>query len=65
MLAREWVAVADQRTGFGWLAAQLWGERVLIAAAVFVGFMMWLAGLHLGWVSFAVLLLVIAGLMMG
>lgn len=63
MLAREWVAVADQRTGFGWLAAQLWGERVLIASAVFVGFMMWLAGLHLGWVSFAVLLLVIAGLM--
>lgn len=63
MLAREWVAVADQRTGFGWLATQLWGERVLIASAVFVGFMMWLAGLHLGWVSFAVLLLVIAGLM--
>ncbi len=63
MLAREWVAVADQRTGFGWLAAQLWGERVLIASAVFVGFMMWLSGLHLGWVSFAVLLLVIAGLM--
>src|SRR5690606_30130960 len=27
------------------------------------GFMMWLAGLHLGWVSFAVLLLIIAGLM--
>ncbi|UDF31020.1 UNVERIFIED_ORG: phosphate regulon sensor histidine kinase PhoR [Roseateles sp. XES5] len=63
MLAREWVAVADQRTGLGWLATQLWGERVLIASAVFVGFMMWLAGLHLGWVSFAVLLLVIAGLM--
>lgn len=63
MLAREWVAVADQRTGLGWLAAQLWGERVLIASAVFVGFMMWLAGLHLGWVFFAVLLLVIAGLL--
>ncbi|TCN46581.1 two-component system phosphate regulon sensor histidine kinase PhoR [Shinella granuli] len=63
MLAREWVAVADQRTGLGWLAAQLWGERVLIASAVFVGFMMWLAGLHLGWVSFAVLLLVVAGLL--
>ena len=63
MLAREWVAVTDQRTGLGWLAAQLWGERVLIASAVFVGFMMWLAGLHLGWVSFAVLLLVIAGLL--
>ena len=63
MLAREWVAVSDQRTGFGWLAAQLWGVRVLIAAAVFVGFMMWLAGLHLGWVSFTVLMLVIAGLL--
>ena len=63
MLAREWVAVADRRTGFGWLTAQLWDERVLIASAVFVGFMMWLAGLHLGWVSFAVLLLIIAGLM--
>ena len=63
MLAREWVAVTDQRTGLGWLAAQLWGERVLIASAIFVGFMMWLAGLHLGWVSFAVLLLVIAGLL--
>lgn len=63
MLAREWVAVTDQRTGLGWLAAQLWGERVLIASAVFVGFMMWLAGLHLGWVSFAVLLLIIAGLL--
>ncbi|WLR92888.1 phosphate regulon sensor histidine kinase PhoR [Shinella zoogloeoides] len=63
MLAREWVAVTDQRTGLGWLTAQLWNERVLIASAVFVGFMMWLAGLHLGWVSFAVLLLVIAGLM--
>ncbi len=63
MLAREWAAVTDQRTGLGWLAAQLWGERVLIASAVFVGFMMWLAGLHLGWVSFAVLLLVIAGLL--
>lgn len=63
MLAREWVAVTDQRTGLGWLTAQLWSERVLIASAVFVGFMMWLAGLHLGWVSFAVLLLVIAGLM--
>ena len=62
MLAREWVVVTDQRTGLGWLATQLWGERVLIASAVFVGFMMWLAGLHLGWVSFAVLLLVIAGL---
>jgi len=63
MLAREWVAVTDQRTGLGWLATQLWGERVLIASAVFVGFMMWLAGLHLGWVSFAVLLLVFAGLL--
>ena len=63
MLAREWVAVSDQRTGFGWLAAQLWGVRVLIASAVFVGFMIWLAGLHLGWVSFTVLLLVIAGLL--
>ncbi|WP_337181263.1 phosphate regulon sensor histidine kinase PhoR [Shinella sp.] len=63
MLAREWVAVTDQRTGLGWLATQLWGERVLIASAVFVGFMMWLAGLHLGWVSFAVLLLVVAGLL--
>ena len=63
MLAREWVAVTDQRTGLGWLATQLWGERVLIASALFVGFMMWLAGLHLGWVSFAVLLLVIAGLL--
>jgi two-component system, OmpR family, phosphate regulon sensor histidine kinase PhoR len=63
MLAREWVAVSDQRTGFGWLAAQLWGVRVLIASAVFVGFMVWLAGLHLGWVSFTVLLLVIAGLL--
>ncbi|MFT4158493.1 phosphate regulon sensor histidine kinase PhoR [Shinella sp.] len=63
MLAREWVVVTDQRTGLGWLATQLWGERVLIASAVFVGFMMWLAGLHLGWVSFAVLLLVIAGLL--
>lgn len=63
MLAREWVAVSDQRTGLGWLAAQLWGVRVLIAAAVFVGFMIWLAGLHLGWVSFTVLLLVIAGLL--
>lgn len=63
MLAREWVAVTDQRTSLGWLTAQLWGERVLIASAVFVGFMMWLAGLHLGWVSFAVLLLIIAGLL--
>ncbi len=63
MLAREWVAVTDQRTVFGWLAAQLWGERVLIASAVFVGFMMWLSGTHLGWASFAVLLLVIAGLL--
>ena len=63
MLAREWVAVTDQRTGLGWLAAQLWGLRVLIASAVFVGFVMWLAGLHLGWVSFAVLLLVVAGLL--
>lgn len=63
MLAREWVAVADRRTGLGWLAAQLWGERVLVASALFVGFMMRLAGLHLGWVSFAVLLLVVAGLM--
>lgn len=63
MLVREWVAVTDQRTGLGWLTAQLWNERVLVASAVFVGFMMWLAGLHLGWVSFAVLLLIIAGLM--
>jgi len=63
MLAREWVAVTDQRTVFGWLAAQLWGERVLIASAFFVGFMMWLSGMHLGWASFAVLLLVIAGLL--
>lgn len=63
MLAREWVAVTDQRTSLGWLAAQLWGVRVLIASAVFVGFMMWLAGLHMGWVSFTVLLLVIAGLL--
>ncbi len=63
MLAREWAAVTDQRTVFGWLAAQLWGERVLIASAVFVGFMMGLSGMHLGWASFAVLLLVIAGLL--
>lgn len=63
MLVREWAAVTDQRTVFGWLAAQLWGERVLIASAVFVGFMMWLSGMHLGWASFAVLLLVIAGLL--
>lgn len=62
MHAREWVAVTDQRTILGWLATQLWGERVLIASAIFVGFVMWLAGLHLGWVSFTVLLLVIAGL---
>lgn len=62
MLAREWVAVTDQRTILGWLATQLWGERVLIASAIFVGFVMWLAGLHPGWVSFTVLLLVIAGL---
>ena len=63
MLAREWVAVTDQRTILGWLGTQLWGVRVLIASAVFVGFMMWLAGLHLGWVSFTVLLLVIASLL--
>lgn len=63
MLAREWVAVTDQRTILGWLAAQLWGERVLIASAFFVGFVMWLAGMHLGWVSFAILLLVFAGLL--
>lgn len=62
MLAREWVAVAEQQTILGWLKSQLWGERVLIASAIFVGFVMWLAGLHLGWVSFTVLLLVIAGL---
>jgi two-component system phosphate regulon sensor histidine kinase PhoR len=62
MLAREFVAVTDQRTGLGWLTAQLWGERVLVASAVFVGFVMWLAGLHVGWVVFAVLLLVFAGL---
>jgi two-component system phosphate regulon sensor histidine kinase PhoR len=43
--------------------AQLWSERVLVAAAAFVGFVMWAAGIPAGWVAFAVLLLVIAGLM--
>lgn len=54
--------MAEQRRTARWLALQLWSERVLVAAAVFVGFVMWAGGFQIGWVSFAVLLLVLAGL---
>jgi len=63
MIARSWVGVTDERRPVGWVMAQLWGERVLVAAAAFVGFVMWAAGIPAGWVAFAVLLLVIAGLL--
>uniref|UniRef100_UPI00311F6ACE histidine kinase dimerization/phospho-acceptor domain-containing protein n=1 Tax=Thauera sp. SDU_THAU2 TaxID=3136633 RepID=UPI00311F6ACE len=63
MFAREWTAVTDERRPVGWVLTQLWGERVLVAAAVFVGFLMWAAGVPVGWVFFGVLLLIFAGLM--
>ena len=61
MVARSWTALTDERRPVGWFMGQLWGERVLVASAAFVGFVMWAAGVHAGWVAFAVLLLVIAG----
>ncbi|MFC3071543.1 phosphate regulon sensor histidine kinase PhoR [Shinella pollutisoli] len=63
MVARSWAAVTDERRPVGWVMTQLWGERVLVAAAAFVGFVMWAAGIPAGWVAFAILLLVIAGLL--
>jgi two-component system phosphate regulon sensor histidine kinase PhoR len=62
MTVREWAEVAEQQTAMRWLGTQLWAERVLVAAAFFVGFVMWAAGMHAGWSAFAVLLLVLAGL---
>ncbi|WP_203425526.1 phosphate regulon sensor histidine kinase PhoR [Sinorhizobium sp. BG8] len=61
-MAREGIAVEGRGRPWDWILAQLWAERVLISAAVFVGFMMWAGGFHLGWTFFAVALLVLAGL---
>nr|WP_254691800.1 ATP-binding protein [Shinella daejeonensis] len=62
MVMRSMAAVAEGRGPIGWIVGQLWGERVLVASAAFVGFVMWAAGVHIGWVAFAMLLLVAAGL---
>ncbi len=62
MVARSVETVMEGQGPVGWIVRQLWGERVLVASAAFVGFVMWAAGIHAGWVGFAVLLLVAAGL---
>ena len=62
MAIREENGLEERETAAQWFASQLWRERVLVSAAAFVGFVMWAGGFDIGWVFFAVLLLVLAGL---
>ena len=62
MAIRQGHGVGERETIVRRVAALLWRERVLVSAAVFVGFVMWAGGFHAGWVSFAVVLIVFAGL---
>ena len=62
MAIREENGLEERETAVQWFASQLWRERVLVSAAAFVGFVMWAGGFDIGWVFFAVLLLVLAGL---
>ena len=62
MAIREENGLEERETAVQWFASQLWRERVLVSAAAFVGFVMWAGGFDIGWVLFAVLLLVLAGL---
>ncbi|MDX3926540.1 MAG: phosphate regulon sensor histidine kinase PhoR [Shinella sp.] len=62
MLVRVREALEERKTGWRWLIGQVWAERVLVSAAVFVGFIMWAGGFDIGWAFFTFLLLVLAGL---
>ncbi|PTM97579.1 phosphate regulon sensor histidine kinase PhoR [Mycoplana dimorpha] len=58
---RKGTFVEERGSVLRWLLAQLWDDRVLLAAVTFTAFLMWLGGLPAGWVAFAAALLVLAG----
>ncbi|WP_408015666.1 phosphate regulon sensor histidine kinase PhoR [Rhizobium alarense] len=59
---KEEFTVLERETRLGWFLLQVWRERVLASAAVFVGFVMWAGGFDLAWVLFSIALIVLAGL---
>lgn len=61
MKVTKGVLVEARGSTIRWLLAQLWDERVLLAAVVFTAFLMWMGGVPAGWVVFAAVLLVLAG----
>lgn len=61
MKMRKGTFVEERGSVLRWLLAQLWDDRVLLAAVTFTAFLMWLGGLPAGWVAFAAALLVLAG----
>lgn len=61
MKVRKGVLVEERGSIVRWLLAQLWDERVLMAAVAFTAFLMWMGGIPAGWVAFAAVLLVLAG----
>lgn len=61
MRVRKGVLVEERGSTVRWLLAQLWDERVLLAAVVFTAFLMWMGGIPAGWVAFSAMLLALAG----
>ncbi len=65
MWVRKDILVEERGSTVRWLLAQLWDERVLLAAVVFAAFLMWMGGIPAGWIAFVVMLLVLAGFARG
>lgn len=61
MKARKGILVEERGSTIRWLLAQLWDERVLLAAVIFTASLMWMSGIPVGLVVFAAVLLVLAG----
>ncbi|HVK90567.1 MAG TPA: phosphate regulon sensor histidine kinase PhoR [Mycoplana sp.] len=61
MKVRKGMFVEERGSTIRWLLAQLWDDRVLLAAVAFTAFLMWLGGFPAGWIVFAAMLLVLAG----
>ncbi|MBD9374006.1 phosphate regulon sensor histidine kinase PhoR [Rhizobium sp. ARZ01] len=61
MKVRKGILVEERGSTIRWLLAQLWDERVLLAAVLFTASLMWMGGVPAGWVVFASVLLVLAG----
>ena len=65
MWVRKDILVEERGSTVRWLLAQLWDERVLLAAVIFAAFLMWMGGIPAGWIAFVVMLLVLAGFARG